>query len=340
MSAFLTWKIKKVSLVFGWLDKPSQRKIHTKPVVRLGGVAVWLAFWLIVGTIYFLDRSSITFVAEKYLGIDKNLLGVFLGSLLLLGAGIWDDIKGLKPGTKLIFHFLAGIIIVAFGIKIHWFANPLGGLNIELGNWTYLFVPLWIVLIINVVNWLDGIDGLAVGISGIASVILGFLSLAPFVNQFSTANLAFILAGVCVGFLVLNFNPAKIFLGDSGSMFLGFMLAIFAIISGGKLATAALVLGLPILDAFWVISRRLMSKKAPWQADKLHLHHRFLAIGFSQRQTVLVMYAIAAIFGMIALSTRTGGKVQAALWLVALMVALGAGLVLVKSQKSKVKSFN
>ena len=225
--------------------------------------------------------------------------------------------------------------MVGFGIKIHWFANPLGGLNIELGNWTYLFVPLWIVLIINVVNWLDGIDGLAVGVSSIASLVLGFLSLTPFVSQTSTALMAFLLAGASLGFLIFNFNPAKIFLGDSGSMFLGFMLAIFAIISGGKLATAGLVLGLPILDAFWVIIRRLYHHQAPWRADRLHLHHRFLDAGFSQRQTVFIMYAISATFGVIALATRTSGKVRASLALLLLMIAIGLFLVSVNYFKHR-----
>jgi UDP-GlcNAc:undecaprenyl-phosphate GlcNAc-1-phosphate transferase len=338
-SAVLTARILKLSQAFGWVDQPGERKIHKKPVARLGGLAIWLAFWLIAAIIYLFDPESLTFVREKVIGIDKNLLGVFLGSLLLLVVGLWDDLKNIKPWQKLSFQLLAGLIVVAFGVRIHWFANPFGGLNIELGDWTYLFAPLWIILIINVINWLDGIDGLATGISGIAALVLFFLSLAPFVNQPSTAMLAIILAGTAAGFLIFNFNPAKMFLGDSGSMFLGFMLAIFAIISGAKLFTAALVLGLPILDAFWVILRRLISKKAPWVGDKLHLHHRFLNAGFSQRQTVVVMYAISALFGIIALSTRTSGKVGAALGLLVLMIVMGGGLAGAKYLKSQISNF-
>ena len=334
-SFFLTPKVIKLCQVFGWVDQPSERKIHSRPIARAGGIAIFISFWLIVTIMYLADSQSLTFVKEKIWGIDKNLLGVFVGASILFLSGLWDDIKGLKPGVKILFQTFGGLALVLFGIKIHWFANPLGGLNIELGWWTYLFVPLWIVLIVNVVNWLDGADGLATGVGFIATVVLAFLSLAPYVHQISTAILALVLAGALLGFLIFNFNPAKIFMGDSGSQFLGFMLATFAIVSGGKLFTAALVLGLPILDAFWVIARRILNKKTPWTADRMHLHHRFLDVGFSQRQTVLIMYAISAIFGMIALTTKTAGKLQAMFGLMLLMAAIATFLFSMKFIRSK-----
>jgi UDP-GlcNAc:undecaprenyl-phosphate GlcNAc-1-phosphate transferase len=204
-----------------------------------------------------------------------------------------------------------------------WVHNPLTGIDIILGNWTYLLVPLWIVLMINVINWLDGVDGLASGVGLIASIILFILSISKEVNQVSTAILSIVLAGSLLGFLPFNFNPAKIFLGDIGSMFIGFMLAIFAIISGGKFATAALVLGLPILDALWVIASRLINHQVPWQADRRHLHHRLLDAGFSQRQSVLFLYAVSIFFGIIALQSGTHQKLIVFAWLVALMLILG-----------------
>ena len=315
------------------LSEPRARDVHIKPVPRLGGIAVFVTFWLVVFGYCLLNPHKFNFVGEQILGIDKNLMGVFLGSVILFLVGVYDDIKGVNAWVKLFFQVLSGVIIVYFGINIWWFANPLGGANIELGKWTYLFVPIWIVLLINVVNWLDGIDGLASGISGITLLILFFLSISPLVNQSATALVCIILAGAVLGFLPLNFNPAKIFLGDSGSMFLGFMIAIAAIISGGKIATVALILGVPILDAIWVILRRLISGKSPMAADKYHIHHRFLRAGFSQRQTVLFLYAISLIFGLIALQSGTRAKLVAGLWMLAIMVIIGAGLIYINHQK-------
>jgi UDP-GlcNAc:undecaprenyl-phosphate GlcNAc-1-phosphate transferase len=156
---------------------------------------------------------------------------------------------------------------------------------------------------------------------------LFFLSLAPFVNQPATALLAIVLAGAGLGFLKFNFNPARIFLGDSGSMFLGYMIAIIAIISGGKLATAGLILGIPILDAAWVIARRVLSGEKPWKADRKHLHHRLLDAGLSQKQTVILYWAFSALFGGIALASQTYGKTLTALAAAFLMLILGFILV-------------
>lgn len=336
ISIFFTYFINNLAKKNNWaVRKPRKRDIHQKPIPRLGGVALFISFWLIVLVYYLFFPSAFHFVDEKVLGIDKNLLGVFLGSLILLIIGIIDDVKGIRPWPKLFFQFVASLLVVIFGVKIWWFSNPLGGLNIVLGNWTYFIVPVWIVLIINVINWWDGLDGLADGISFITLIVLAILSATPLVNQPATALICLILAGVCLGFLPFNFNPAKIFLGDSGSMFLGFMIAIAAIISGGKVATVALILGIPILDAFWVIFRRIISGKSPASADKFHLHHRFLRIGLSQRQTVLLLYLISAIFGIIALQSGTQGKIYASVWLFVIMVIISLGLVIIRLRKRK-----
>lgn len=336
LSVFITPFIIRLASKIKAVDLPGPRKIHTKPIARLGGVAVILAFLISLAIILISDPSKLEFSGTKIGLIDKNLVGVLLGVLVLLVVGIWDDIKGVDPGIKLICHFLAALLVVYFGVNIWWVRNPLSNLDVPLGNWTYLIVPIWIVLLINVTNWLDGADGLATGVGFIASIVLFFLSISLTVNQSSTGLLAIILAGSLLGFLVYNFNPAKIFLGDSGSMFIGFMLAIFAIISGGKLATAALVMGLPILDAVWVIARRAVSGKSPWKADRLHIHHRFLDVGFSQRQTVFTLYGISAIFGIIALSAKTQQKMVLAFWLIMVMFAIA--FILVKLNKNKNKN--
>lgn len=330
----LTALIRFLALKYNWsIFTPRVRDVHKKPIPRLGGVALFVSFWLIIIGYLIFAPAKLHFVDEKILGIDKNLLGVFLGSLVLFIVGIVDDLHNVRPWWKLFWQAVAAILVVIFGIKIFWFANPLGGLNIIIGNLTYLFVPLWIILIINVINWLDGVDGLADGISTIALIMLTILSAMPIVNQPATALFCAILAGAALGFLFFNFNPAKIFLGDTGSMFLGFMIAVAAIISGGKVATTLLILGIPILDALWVITRRIVNKKSPMQADKLHLHHRFLEAGFSQRQAVIVLYFIAASFGIVALRSGTQGKFMTGLWLLVIMFIIGIGLIFLRKKK-------
>ncbi|MBI4032838.1 undecaprenyl/decaprenyl-phosphate alpha-N-acetylglucosaminyl 1-phosphate transferase [Candidatus Berkelbacteria bacterium] len=314
---------------------PRERDVHTRPLPKLGGVAVVASFLIVVVAILFTDPSRLSFVSETVAGIDRNLAGVLLGVLILLGTGIYDDLHDLKPGVKLGWQVLAALLVVAFGVKIHWLTNPLGGATIELGSWTYLIVPLWLLAMINVMNWFDGLDGLASGLSIIASIAIVFLSLEPFVAQPGTALLAAILAGAALGFLPYNWHPSRIILGDSGSMVLGFMLGVFAIISGAKFATAALVLGIPIFDAVWVVGRRLLTGQPVWKADKLHLHHRFLDAGLSPRATALTLYAVATLCAVVALNSGTAGKVAAIAALAAFMVLLGVVLVLSAGRRAK-----
>lgn len=322
LSATLTPIVRRFALARGVVDKPGGRRIHAKPTARLGGLAVFAAFWLALTIVLIFKPEGLISATNMIGDIGMNVIGVLAGAIILVLLGIQDDVVGVRPHWKLFWHFAAAFMPVLFGVKIWWLNNPLGGPNIVVGDFTYLIVPIWIVLIINVVNWLDGLDGLATGVSAIAATILFFLSLAPFVNQPATALLAIILAGAALGFLPYNFNPAKIFLGDSGSQFLGYMLAIFAIISGAKVATAALVLGVPILDAMWVIGRRIISRTSPFKADRGHLHHRFLDAGLSQRATVLVYWVISLGFGLAALQTQTAGKLTAGVWLLIVMLLI------------------
>lgn len=310
------------------------RDTHHQKTPRLGGLAIFLSFYLVIIGFLIFSPETLHFVDEKFLGIDLNLFGLMLAGLVWIIVGIIDDIKGIKPFSKFFWQGVCGLIIVGFGIKIWWLSNPLGGLNIVLGPWTYLLVPMWIGLLMNVLNWFDGIDGLTPGISIITLVVLGILSINPEVNQPATAMLCAILAGSVLGFLPYNWFPAKIFLGDSGSMFLGLAIGVFSIISGAKLATAALVLGVPIIDAFWVIIKRISQKKSPFYADKSHLHHQFLEAGFNQKQTVLIIYAISAGFGIIALQSGTEGKIRAFGWLLVAMVIIGIILFIRKYKQN------
>lgn len=327
VSGGLTSVVRGWAIRRGWsVTIPRDRDVHTHPIPRLGGFGVVLAF--VIVTILFAQfvPSSLGFVQERWLGVDANLMGILLGALLLLGVGVYDDIKGLSPWLKLGSHVLAGVILAWSGVLIHHISNPFGEAWL-LGAWAGLFVVIWTVFVINAVNWIDGLDGLASGIGLIAAIILYFLAVQTEVNQLSMSILAIILAGALLGFLPFNFYPAKIFLGDSGSQVLGFLLAAFAIISGGKLATAMLILGVPLLDTVWVIIRRLASKQAIYKADKLHIHHRLLTVGLSQKQAVVALYAVASVFGLIALNTQTLGKLVAGLLLVGMMIATGALLV-------------
>lgn len=318
------------------LAEPRERDVHKVAIPRLGGVAVSMAFIFVSLLLYVLQPGLLAFIPETILGIDKNLLGILAGVILLSVVGAFDDIYGLSPWVKLAFHIVAGVILAASTVLISHITNPFGG-AIVLGWWTYPLVVAWVVFMINVLNFLDGLDGLAVGTSLIATVILYLVAVNPTVNQASMAVLALILTGALAGFLPFNFYPAKIFLGDSGSQVLGFLLAAFAIISGAKLATAFLVLGVPILDVFWVVGRRILTKQPIYKADRYHIHHRLLRAGLSQKQAVLLLYAVSAVFGMVALQTQSLGKLYAALILIGVMILGGAILVAVSSIKEKAK---
>lgn len=334
LAAGLTMVLKGFAVDRGLaMGQPRERDVHIKPIPRLGGLAVTISFLITVGAVSLIVPGSLDFVAYTIVGLDANLFGILAGVILLLVVGAVDDVKGVNPWIKLGFHVAAGVILAGSGVLIHHLTNPFGG-QILLGAGAFLFVVAWVVFVINAVNWLDGLDGLASGISLIATVILYFLAVRPDVNQLSMSVLAIILGGALLGFLPFNFWPAKIFLGDSGSQVLGFLLATFAIISGGKLATAVLILGVPLLDTLWVIGRRLFTGQPVYKADRLHIHHRLLSAGLSQRQAVMSLYVIAAMFGTIALNTRSLGKLMAGLLLLTMMALGGAALAWVTKQQN------
>ena len=347
VSGGLTYSVKKIAEKFKILDYPSKRKIHARATPRLGGVAIVLAFFIMaVG--YSLASNRLEFSPFQIMFFDKRLIGVLLGALVLMGAGIYDDVKDLRPWQKLIFQVLAAGLVVAFGLSIDYIRLP-AGYHLQLDTWIvpislfghgYSFVVwgdlltmFWIVLLVNTINFLDGLDGLAAGIAFIAAIAIFFLSFS--LGQFAGALLAVILAGSILGFLPWNFNPARIFMGDAGSQFLGYMLAILSIISGWKLATAFLILGLPLMDVIWVVVRRISSGKSPFRADKLHLHHRLLDAGLTQRQTALMLYLVAAFFGAVSVLTGTAEKIQALYWLLILMGTLAIVLIVLEWKKRR-----
>lgn len=293
------------------VDKPSGiRKLHQKTVPLLGGTAIFFAFFLTVfGLWHFGVLINGTVTAQ-------TLLAIFLGGMIIMIGGALDDIFNLPPAHQLFFSLLALIIVLFGGIRIIFITNPFGGvidIPFVMGE---ILTFLWIFGMMYTTKFLDGLDGLVTGISVIASLVIFVVSLFWDKEFSGTSLLSLALAGACLGFLFYNFHPAKIFLGDGGSVFLGFMLGILSVLTGSKIATAFLVMGLPIVDAFWVIYRRIKQGKSPMIGDRKHFHFKLLDSGMSHRKTVLFLYAISCIFGVSALFLNSKGKVIAIIVLV------------------------
>jgi UDP-GlcNAc:undecaprenyl-phosphate GlcNAc-1-phosphate transferase len=304
---FATPRVKDFAIKVGALDAPDDRKVHTKPIPRMGGLAIYAAFVLAV-------------LASMY--VSREVMGLLVGGTVILIVGIIDDLKPLPARVKLLGQIIAAVVLVMFDIKIEWLTNPFG----EMIYVEYLAIPLtilWVVGLTNTVNLIDGLDGLAAGVSTIASVTILLVALQQ--NFWTVAVLTAALAGSALGFLQHNFNPAKIFMGDTGSMFLGYMLAAISILGTVKsAATIALIvpivaLGLPILDTAFAIIRRYMSGRPIFKPDKGHLHHRLLEMGLTQKQAVLLMYVMSGCLGLSAIALTEVNKSFGAFIIVALL---------------------
>src|SRR3989344_3740093 len=322
--------VKNLALRLGAVDQPDElRKKHLKPTPLLGGIAVFFVFWLVTGyLVFFTDRLSAEIAPAKFFGI-------FVASLIMVAVGVWDDIKNLSVKTRLAIGSLAILVAVLSGLKLGGITNPFGGI-IPL-NWKTYDLGLLgsLVLIGDVLAFLllfgitytakilDGLDGLTAGIIFIGSMMIFFLTQTDKFYQPEVGVLALVLAGVCLGFLLFNFYPAKIFLGESGGLFLGFMLGVLAIISGGKIATALLALAVPLLDLLRVIITRWRKGKKIFEGDREHLHFRLIDAGLSHRQAVLFFYFVASIFGVTTLFLQSAMKLVTLLLLGVAMLAVG-----------------
>ncbi|NLM51737.1 MAG: undecaprenyl/decaprenyl-phosphate alpha-N-acetylglucosaminyl 1-phosphate transferase [Firmicutes bacterium] len=289
LALILTPFVIRLAYRIGAVDVPNRRKVHNRIMPRLGGVAVYLGFVAAMAVIV-----NLTY--------DRQILGMLLGGTVVLLLGVVDDIKGLPPLWKLAGQVLAAAIPVYFGIRVNFIHNPFDG-YFHLGWMSIPVTMLWIVGITNAINLIDGLDGLASGVSFIALMIFSFMAMK--VNQNLLISLLSVaLAGAVLGFLRYNFHPAKIFLGDSGSMFLGFTIAVMAVMGLLKsvtlytFITPILILGVPIFDTFFAILRRYKNNQPIFAADKAHLHHRLLNLGFSHRRAVLAIYCLALVFGL------------------------------------------
>jgi len=281
--------------------RKSKRHIHKKEVSRIGGIAMIITFNLVV-------------LINNDLVITSEICGMMVASLIIMILGLWDDIKEIYWKTQLFFQVAVSALIFIFGIRIYYITNPLTGgiLNLDSGFRIIISTSLvifWVVFVMDCINWSDGIDGLSGGISFLSIVTIFFLSLKSEVNQPPVAILAAILAGEILGFLTFNFYPAKIMAGTSGAFFMGFAIAILAIISGTKIATAILVLVIPIVDFLWVVVERIRNKKSIFHPDKRHLHFKLLKLGWSEKKILFWYWGITMLISVVALNTRAIGKV-------------------------------
>lgn len=260
---------------------------------------------------------SFVFFFDTHLFLTRELYGLLLGSLIILIFGLWDDFFELGWKVQIFFQVALTILIFIFGMRIIMLSNPFGGVwmlpygELVLPAFAALFV--WVFLVMNAMNWVDGVDGACGGVSLITLVTIFLLSLKPEVYQPPIAIIAVIGIGVVAGFLVFNIYPARILAGTTGSMFLGFLIAVLAIIAGTKIATALLVLALPILDALFVIWRRLRDGVSIVQPDKRHLHYRLMTLGWSERQIAWFFFGVTGVIACIALNTHALGKLAALL---------------------------
>lgn len=310
LSVILTMIVRRVAWRFKVLDVPGAdpRHIHKYPIPLLGGIAVFVSFVVVL--------CFFAFTGSSILGAHvsmKQIIGVIVGGLVLIIGGALDDKYDLKPQYQFLFSLAAVFVVIASGIGIREITNPFGGV-INLATWERVLfwyhgvgyritlpadalTAMWLLVMIYTTKFLDGLDGLVSGVTAIGALAIAALTMMTRWYQPNVGFMSLIFAGALIGFLVFNWHPAKIFLGNGGSMFAGFMLGILAVISGGKIATALLVMGIPFLDAIWVIVQRIMHHRSPTKGDRSHLHFRLLDLGFSHRQAVLFLYAISLAFG-------------------------------------------
>lgn len=279
--------VKWIANHMGALDYPNERKVHKKPMPLLGGLMMFFGF--LFGYMFFAPQTT-------------QMLSILIGSFILVIIGIIDDIKPLKAKEAIIGQVAAALVVVFYG-KILLNDVSFFGLYFDFGWLSYPITVIFIVAVMNIINLIDGLDGLAAGISSIFFATIGVIAFIMHNIGSLEITLTFIMLGACLGFLIFNFNPAKIFMGEVGSMFLGFMIAVvclvgFKAVTLTSLVVPLLILAIPILDTLFAILRRLINHKPIYVADKKHLHHQLLNKKFSQKTTVLIIYAVNILFSL------------------------------------------
>ncbi len=324
VSFAITPGVKMLAIKIKAVDVPKdERRMHKTPIPRAGGLAIFAGF--LASTLFF-GRMGV------------QLRSILLGALLIIVLGVIDDVVSLKPWIKFLGQIIAAMIPVLNGVLVQRFTNPFSHSGyLELGAWAIPVTVLWIVGITNAVNLIDGLDGLACGVSTIATVTMFVIAILYSESQIALLMAA--LAGACIGFLPYNMNPAKIFMGDTGAMFLGYILAVtsvqglfkfYAVIS---FAVPFIVLSLPIFDTTFAIVRRLAHGQSPLHADRGHVHHRLIDLGFDQKQSVAILYTFSAVMGLTAVILATTNESKLIILAVVVLIAFFLGMTLMTVEK-------
>ena len=296
----LTPRVAAIAERFDLLDHPSARKVHSLSIPRIGGVAIFIAFFVALGGGFLFNGIRNSFWEKS------EIVFVFFGGALAFALGFYDDVKRLGPKTKFAVQIVAALFAYMGGIQVRGVAIPFLGF-VQSGWLSLPITVFWILLVINAINLIDGLDGLAAGVSFFVSLVL--LVLCLFKGEVLNALVLAALAGSVLGFLVFNFNPASIFMGDSGSYFIGYMLASLSIFGSFKSKTAftflipVIAMGVPLLDTVWATIRRFIRGQKLFYPDKDHFHHRLLGLGFSHKRAVMILYAVTIFLGLFALLT-------------------------------------
>ncbi|MGI5970711.1 MAG: glycosyltransferase family 4 protein [Oscillospiraceae bacterium] len=306
----------------GAIDVPKdERRMHKVPIPRLGGLAIFFGFLL-----------SVLLFAD----INRQIQGILLGSAVIVILGVFDDMRPLPAWFKFIIQICAALIAAYYGVQIERLSNPnifSGQLSITLGSWGIPITVLWIVAITNSVNLIDGLDGLAVGVSTICS--LAMLVIAFMVSVSNVAIIMAAVAGACIGFLPYNLNPARIFMGDTGATFLGFILATVSIVGLFKFYAVVsffvpfLILGLPIFDTSFAFIRRILHGQNPMHADRSHVHHKLIDLGLNQKQAVAILYVLTAILGLCAVLLASDSSIKVLLLIFAVLIVCVIGVAVI-----------
>jgi len=321
--------IKKAAFHVGALDIPNERKVHKIPIPRLGGLGIYMGF--VLGYILFGTMSL-------------RMNAILIGSFIIIVTGIFDDIKPIPAKVKFLFQLVAASVVAFYG-EILLSDLSAFGIYIQFGKFSYLITIIFIVAIINCINLIDGLDGLAAGLSSIYFITIGIV-IVGWKHTFGLdAIITFIMLGATLGFLCHNFNPAKIFMGDSGSMFLGYIIAVIALLGFKNVTMTTLLapiclLAIPIMDTLFAILRRLINKKPLSEPDKQHLHHQLLNLNLSHRNTVLVIYAVDILFAIAMLvymlyDRTIGVIIYSILFIIVLIFVLKTNIIIDHSKKKE-----
>jgi UDP-GlcNAc:undecaprenyl-phosphate GlcNAc-1-phosphate transferase len=306
----------------GAVDRPAPHRHRYHPVPRTGGLALAVAFVLVgVLAVVFGDATA----SVRRLDVELPILVVLFGGVLLAAfLGFVDDRHDVRPGWQLLGQAVLAAVAVAAGLRIPSIKNPFGAGDIAFAEvFAVGFAALWIIALINSINFVDGLDGLSAGVALIASATLGVISLTPQIDQPFVALLCAVLTGALLGYLPWNFYPARVFIGTTGVWVVGYALGVLSILGTAKVAVALLVLGVPIIDTFWTIVRRLAEGRSPFSPDKRHLHHRLLDLGLTHRTAVLLVYGLCTTLAVLAFMLSAADEIYAFLG-----VVVAGGLVL------------